>query len=392
MKHIQLSVLIMLALLQALFTHAQADSVQGRYHIAVFAPLYLDSAFDASGNYRYDKNFPRFFNAGLEFWEGAQLAIDSMKKQGLQLEIHVYDTRSATQKPEVVTREEEFKNTDLIIGHVTVNEAALLAHTAAALGVPFINANLPNDAGVTNNPHFVVLNSTLATHCTAIYKYLQKNFALSSIVIFRKKGVQEDRLQEYLTDAAKTTSSVPLKVKYVTLENNFTVKQLLPHLDSNVTNVCLVGSLDAAFAQTICQQLASVSSSYATTVFGMPTWEMVDFEKPVYKGIEIYYSSPFYTDPANKLVTALQEHFKTALFGYPSDMVYRGYETMYRFGHLLSDHGKNLSSSLGEKKYKVFNDFDIQPVLNRKTMTLDYFENKKLYFIRKVDGAVKAVY
>ena len=62
------------------------------------------------------------------------------------------------------------------------------------------------------------------------------------------------------------------------------------------------------------------------------------------------------------------------------------------FAKLLLLHGKGLSGSLGEKKFKVFNDLEITPVfLNRQTMTLDYFENKKLYFIRKVDGTVVGV-
>src|SRR6478735_2426677 len=48
----------------------------GRQRIAIFTPLYLDSAFDVAGNYRYDaKTFPRISSAGLEFWEGAELAI-----------------------------------------------------------------------------------------------------------------------------------------------------------------------------------------------------------------------------------------------------------------------------------------------------------------------------
>src|SRR5689334_7460139 len=55
-----------------------ADSTDGRKRIAIFTPLYLDSAFDVAGNYRYDaKTFPRQSSAGLEFWEGAELAIDS---------------------------------------------------------------------------------------------------------------------------------------------------------------------------------------------------------------------------------------------------------------------------------------------------------------------------
>jgi hypothetical protein len=44
------------------------------------------------------------------------------------------------------------------------------------------------------------------------------------------------------------------------------------------------------------------------------------------------------------------------------------------------------------KEFKVFNDFNIEPVfMNRRTMALDYFENKKLYFVHMTDGNVTAV-
>ena len=73
-------------------------------------------------------------------------------------------------------------------------------------------------------------------------------------------------------------------------------------------------------------------------------------------------------------------------------MVFRGYETTFRFARLLQQYGASLSSSIGEKKFRVFNDFDIQPVfLNKQNMTLDYFENKKVYMIKKLDGSVTQV-
>src|SRR5262245_56975515 len=74
---------------------AQSSPVQ-KQKVAVFAPLYLDSAFDAGSGYRYDKNFPKFLNPGLEFYEGVQLALDSLNKERSQLEVFVYDTRSST--------------------------------------------------------------------------------------------------------------------------------------------------------------------------------------------------------------------------------------------------------------------------------------------------------
>lgn len=388
----KLLLLAVLALLLVMTGFSQDSTLNKRHHVALFAPLYLDSAFDAAGNYRYAKNFPKYINPGLEFWEGAQLAIDTLRKEGVALEVHVYDTKSAAKKFNDILVSDELKRMNLIIGHVNVNEAAALAQVASTQSIPFINANLPSEAGVTNNPQYVILSSTLFTHCQGIYKFLQRNYSVSNIVVFRKKGAQEDRLKNYFTDIEKSTAAIPLKLKYVTLEEPFTIKQLLPHLDSNKTNVCLAGSLDATFGQNLCLQLASVSESYATTIMGMPTWDLIDFEKPVYKGIEIYYSTPFYNNPTDKKVNAVLDHFKTVFYSRPTDMVFRGYETLYHFAHLLALHDKNISGSLGDKKYTLFSEFDIQPVLDPKTYTLEYFENKKLYFIKKMDGAVKAVY
>ena len=126
----------------------------------------------------------------------------------------------------------------------------------------------------------------------------------------------------------------------------------------------------------------------------MPTWDNInDFTQPEYSDAEIFYTSPFYINPNDSLVLGIQQSYKTRFFSRPSDMVFRGYETIYHFAKLLELHGHSLSSNLGEKKFKVFNDFDIQPVfLNRQNMTLDYFENKKLYFIKKVNGNIVAVY
>jgi hypothetical protein len=396
-KNGRILLLAFLTLLSCAVSFAQTDSLATRpdslkpYHVAVFSPLYLDSAFDAAGQYRYAKSFPKYISPGLEFWEGAQLAIDSMRKEGIELEVHVYDTRSTSRTMMSLVQSEEIKQMDLLIGHVNVNEANLLTQVAARQNIPFINANLPNEAGATNNPYYVILNSTLKTQCAGIYRFLQKNFSLSNITVFRKKGATEDMLRGFFTEIEKATSGVPLKLKYVTLESNFTAADLAKSLDSNITNVSLVASLDGVFGQQICQQLSSLSNSYTSTVIGMPTWDQIDFDKPAFKGIEIYYSTPFYVNPADKLVVALHDYFKNNFYSRPSDMVFRGYETLYHFGHLLALHGKNISSSLGEKKYKLFTEFDIQPMLN-KSMTLDYFENRKLYFVKKIDGVVKAVY
>ncbi|HVV06252.1 MAG TPA: hypothetical protein VHC96_18600 [Puia sp.] len=402
------SIYLLLCILQGTTLRAQVDTTHSiidtlnhpkdstdRHKLAIFLPLYLDSAFDALNNYRYDKSFPKFINPGLEFYEGTQLALDSLQKENARLDVHVYDTRSATQSITQVLQSPEFQGTELIIGEVVSSgEMQQLAAAGARLNIPFINVNFPNDGGITNNPEFIILNSTLRTHCEGIYRFIQRNYPTKPIVLFRKKGAQEDRLKAYFDDITRTTNSVPLKIKYVTLDDALDATALTPYLDSTTQTVCIAGSLDENFGRMLCQSLASVDQTYATLVIGMPTWDNIDFSKPEFKGEEIIYSTPFYINPTDNLVRSIQQYFKAKFYSRPSDMVFRGYETTYRFSkQLLHVGGKSLGGNVGDKKYKVFTDFDIQPVfLNRQNMTLDYFENKKLYFIKKVDGNVTGVY
>ena len=373
------------------FANTFAQNGNSKQKIAVFAPLYLDSAFDVTNGYRYEKNFPKFINPGLEFYEGVQFALDSLAKENAQLEIFVFDTRSA--KTLLLEQLNELDSVGLIIGHANAQENWVLADEARLRRIPYINVNLPNDGGITNNPYFVMLNPSLKTHVESVYRYLQKYFAVNTITVIGKKGQLEDLIKTYLEDFAKSTASVPLKLKYVELTDSFTIKKLLPLLDSNRQNTFLAASMDDNFNRRLLTQFALAGKSYKTSIIGMPTLDNLtkEFSRPEFKGPEIIYGQPFYNPKMDKVSVEINNHFSTKMFARPSDMVYRGYEVMWKYSKLLSQYKNDLSSNLSNKSNKVFTDFDIQPVLNKETMTMEYFENKKLYFIKWQDGVIKGV-
>ncbi|HEX4374176.1 MAG TPA: ABC transporter substrate-binding protein [Puia sp.] len=373
------------------YSQNQADSET--HHIAIFVPLYLDSVFDANNIYRYEENFPKFVSAGLEFYEGAQMALDTLRSENAHLDVHIYDTHSKQNSVSQILQSADLQNTELIIGYVNPNESRQLANFALQKHIPFINVNLPNNSNITNNPDLVLLNSTLKTHCESIYRFLQKNYATSSITYLYNKSTMGNDLKYYFTDVEKNTKSVSLHLKYVLLNEPVDQKQLLAHVDSTRQNVIIAGSLNENFSKDLCAQLASLDKTYSMTIIGMPTWDGIDFTQPDYNGLEIYYTTPFYNNPNDTLVKYIQQYFKTKFYSRPSDLVFRGYETVYHFAKLLMLYGNDLSKNIGEKKFKVFDDFDIEPVLlNKQSPTLDYFENKKLYFIKKTDGNITAVY
>ena len=381
-----------LFLLVQLYSSAQNDSTIYKHRIAVFAPLYLDSAFDGFNTYRYDKTFPKFINPGLEFYEGVQLALDSLNKEKAPLEFFIYDTKSVSKPlPELLN---ELDSIDLIIAHATAQENWLFADAARLRKIPYINPNLPNDGGITNNPYFVMLNSTLKTHAEGVYRFVQKYYSTNPVIVFRKKGQMEDLIKKYFDDFSKATLSVPLKLKYVELTDSFTVNQLTDNLDSNRQTVCIAATLDENFSRRFSLQLASISKPYRTTIIGMPTFENAskDFHKPEFKGPEIIYGTPFYNPRTDKVSISITNYFSAKMYARPSDMVMRGYEATWRFSKLLMQYKEDISSNLTKKDFILFREFDIQPVINKQTSTLDYFENKKLYFIKWQDGVIKGVY
>ncbi len=376
------------------FHYSYGQDNGGKHKIAIFAPLYLDSAFDFVNEYRYAKNvFPKFINPGLEFYEGAQLALDSLNKEKVDLEVFIYDTKSAKETLAQQLTRTETDGVELIIAYCSSNEIKAFADAGLKNNIPVINANLPNEGGTSSNPFFVVLNPTLRTQCEGIYKYIQKYYALNPIVIFRKKGQLEERIKTYFDEFGKNTMALPLQLKYVELTDSFTMNHLQPHLDTSQQTLCIAGSLDESFGKRLTQLLGTLKKQkYFSTVMGMPTWDGIDFSKPEYKGVEIIYSTPFYNTKIDKVSQSINSRFNSVMYARPSDMVFRGYEVAWKYAKLLQEYGKDIASNLANKQVKVFTDFDIQPVLSKQNVTLDYFENKKLYFLKWQDGVRKGLF
>jgi hypothetical protein len=280
---------------------------------------------------------------------------------------------------------------EMIIANASASELRLLAEEAQKKKIPLISATLPNDAGVSANPYVVVLNSTLRSHAEGVYRYLQKYHSLDKIKVLTKSGTQDSQLKEYLQESGRSTRGVALKMNFEDIGTSFTTADLAEGLDSNSRNVIIAGSLDAAFGTRLLQQLASLSKTYPITVIGMPTWENINLGKNEYKQMEIVYSTPFNYAQPNALATKLANEFNNKQGSKPGELFYRGYETMLRFALLLLDSKTEVATSLGRKGNYVFTNFDIQPVfLDRSNLSIDFYENRNLYFIRHQNG-VKSV-
>ncbi len=388
------SIIVLLLVLVSFFTIQESRAQESPTKIAVFAPLYLDSAFNGNNFKLGNTNLPKFLLPGLEFYNGVIMAIDSLNAEGVNAEVLIYDSKQSESAIQEILSKPELEGVSLIIASFNNrNEIKPLADFALSRKIALISETYPNDGGVTENPYFVLVNSTLRTHIDALYKYLQRFHSTDHLIWIKRKGALEDMIQSFFTELQKKTPSLALRIKTVEMVDSLNQQTLLTSLDSNRNNVLICGSLNEPFGTAIVKTLAD-NKDYKGTVIGMPTWDgFKDLAKPEYKGIEIIYSSPYHFPRTDKIAISISNKYRNKFQARPSDQVFKGFESMYHFSKLLIKHKEAFLNNLSNKSFKVFNEFDIQPIrFKRDNPIPDYLENKKIYILKKLDGQIKPVF
>lgn len=384
--------LIILLVFCSTASNAQTDSANKLpvYKIGVFAPMYLDSVFNNSG-YKYKDAVPKFIMPAVDFVQGALIALDSMKLGNENVKAFVYDTKSYTQNLGWLIKNKKLDSLDLLIGSVRDMDYKMLADFALQKNIPFISATYPNDGGVTANPFTVILNSTLKAHCEAIYSYLLQNHGTDLIFLCRQKGVQEDKVAGYFKQLNEQDGRALLNIQTLNTDSVFTTAALQPKLDSNRKCIIIGASLDENFAKGLTTACYNLYPSYPITLIGMPNWDGFATlkGKTSFEDFPVYYTTPYFNNKwdvySKMLGAAYQKKYKIK----PGDMAFKGFEALYLFTKLYTQYPNDFMSHINDKSVKVFCDYNIRPVkLTKDSITPDYFENKHLYFVRLMNGAV----
>ena len=372
--------------------YAQNDTLQKGpvYKVGIFAPLYLDSVFNKN-IFKYRQAIPRFMMPAVDFVQGALIALDSLQEGEDYIDASIYDTRSYTEKIPDLIHNKKLDSLQLIIGSVRDEDFLQLAAFALQKNIPFISATYPNVAGITENPFLVVMNSTLKAHCDAIYSYILQNHGSDKIYLCRQKGNQEDMVAAYFKIMNEQDGKPLLPIEILNMDNNVTSAYLKSKLDSNSKNIIIGGSLDETFAGNMAKSCYELHKTYPITLIGMPNWDNFSalYNKKNLSGFPVYFTTPFYTDKSDAYSKSLTLAYYHKFKGKPSDMAYKGFESVYLFTKLLAKYPDSFMSHISDKTLKVFCDYNFRPVTqNNKAAVPDYFENKHLYLIKIINGII----
>jgi hypothetical protein len=377
----------------SLQTNAQSTLNPSGSTVVLFLPLHLDSIYDAQGQYRLKRyEFPRFVSAPLEFYQGFKEALDSLRKSPGDFTLRVIDTRSESSPMRSLFQNDSITKANLWLFFGNAAESRVIAEASKNHKVPVININLPNHAGIENNPFYFLWNNTLETQCEGIYRHWQQYYPLEDIILVRKKGSIEDRILNHIKEVDKNTRSVPIRYRILETADSITTNALAALMDSTKQTVLFGASLDERFARNLATATTSlVKTGYKVELMGMSTWENIkELNTTRFRNTKITIPTPFFYRRADDLSKRLQSKFLEINYSKPSDTYLRGYEIAWML-HALLQKNKDLAEVLPGPKKLLFGEINWQPAIDTATLHLNYFENKKIYFVKRMEGSVLSV-
>ena len=374
---------------------AQTDSVVEKptYKIGIFAPLFLDSVF-SNNTFRYSQGMPHFIMPGVDFIQGAQVALDSLHLTNANIDAYFFDSKAYVQNIPWLIANKKLDSLDLIIGSVKETEFKQLAELALLKKIPFISTTYPNDGGITANPYVVIVNATLRSHCNAIYSYILQNHGTDKIFLCRKAGTQEDMIAGVFKQLNEQDGKPLLNIETINFSDNITADLLKAKLDSNRQNIIIGASLDESFATAITSASNKIQNTYPITLIGMPNWDGIAglHKKEIAGDLPVYFTTPYFNnkwnDYSKMLISAYLKGYKMR----PGDMAFKGFEMVNIFTRLLLKYPGHVMENINDRPMKIFCEYNFNPVhLNKESTIPDYYENKHLYFIKILNGvATKA--
>src|SRR5690242_18960213 len=120
------------------------------------------------------------------------------------------------------------------------------------------------------------------------------------------------------------------------MSDEFASDDVVKDLDSAGQNIIVCGSVYENFGQSRIKILNDNDAIDSSLVFGMPTWTGMNGVTGANSDkIQIVITSPYNYLRGGAYLDTLSENYKALFYSRPSDMVLKGYETMYHFTKLF---------------------------------------------------------
>lgn len=318
----------------------------------------------------------------VEYYEGFLMAVDSLKKQGVSIDLYTYDTKGREATLNSILSKKEMKNMDIIFGPAKAQDIDVLATFADKNNIRLVVPFAPKVDEVFKNPHIYQINTPQSYLYSEVYEHFTRKFSDSNVIFLNASNGDREK-DEFIKGMKTELRNNGISYRDFTVTDNF--YEITTVMDTLRNNIFIPTSGKSTALVKILPQLTQIRRerpNYMMNLFGYPEWQTYtnDYLASFYE-IDTYFYSSFYT---NNLFPAAVHFTNSYRRWYSKDManIYPkygmlGYDTGYFFLKGLSKYGNKLEENL--------NSIQVTPIQTgfkfERVNNWGGFINRKVFFV-----------
>lgn len=283
----------------------------------------------------------------LEFYEGVLLAIDSLQRIGMNIELDVFDA-SNHQMINTLLQLEEFRDLNLIIGPVYPELQENVAAFAAKNRIPMISPLSPVGTFEERNSWYFKVNPTKEFQFEQSANYIGREFLDKNFILLQLGGNSnsgEAKLAQISSQKLAAQSGRNLYHEY-----NFQklgVNSIKPILSETGENVFFIPTDSEAQVSVAVTNLTALAENYNIVLMGTPTLtKLKSIQTENLHRIRLRYLSHYFIDYNKPLVRRFVGQYRETFSAEPTQFSHQGYDVAYYFLSALYRYGKDFRNCL----------------------------------------------
>ncbi len=316
----------------------------------------------------------------LDFYQGFQLGLDKIAKEGALFDLQVIDSRDNVAYNATLGTSVNVKDAVLVVGPVYPREIKSFGQTFANKNVLQVSPLAATMASEFSLPNLVSITPSIRTHSETLAKYVADQYYTGDQILVYDAGDDESKqfLVNFVSEISKANAQAKVKtVMSVNELNNSLVLTGTNHVISGTANKNLVkGLLDA-----MDERFLNPGNQFK--LYGHPNMAKLSFEN--FENMDFYGLTITSSNLVNESDSDTRKfigNYKSAYKVDPSEFSYKGYDAALYFGRLIHKYGVDYVSRMTQDKFSGLNSdykFEFYPKWGyaNRALGIMVYHNKK---------------
>ncbi len=282
--------------------------LKDEYNVAFFLPFHTKDAegIEVEKIIRDEDQFSNKTNIALQFYEGALLAIDSLKKEKLNAKIFVYDIDDSDSLNSVeILKKPELAEMDLIIGPLYSSSFMPVAKFAKEHSIPIVSPFIQLNKILFDNPYVCKVTSSNFLQIVQMANFVVDTFHTQNIILVNNGGKKEMDMNTIFTATARETATKKVYPIGDSIKVAKDFNSIKPLLHPTKQNVIVLLSNNQSYVTEFLNSINVLQENKKIVVFGLQSWmnfDNLDFD--YLNSLSLHIVSNNYIDYKNPVTKA----------------------------------------------------------------------------------------